>query len=55
MLLYAYTQGAADDDDSKEGDLQCPSYPYVLFEFLSWGYTNFITQSFKKNMVVESA
>lgn len=34
MLLYAYTQGAA-DDDSEEGDLECPRYPYVLFEFLS--------------------
>ena len=29
MLLYAYIQGAADNDYSEEGDLDFPSYPYL--------------------------
>ena len=33
MLLYVYTRGAADNDYSKEEDLDFPSYPYVLSEF----------------------
>lgn len=56
MLLYAETQEDADNDYSKEGDSDCPRYPYVLFKFFIMSTHEFYNPIlfYKKNLLVES-